>query len=401
MKIGIVKPDYKIHGGFEIVVDQLKARLENQSYWVEIIKVDATNPSLDEIPYNLSAEEYQKNPDFYRYINMFWKFMKLDLSKYDVVISTQPPSFAVTHPNHISLFYHHNKIYYDLSNLIQEVGLQQPYHSKAVEVIREIDTMKLEQVSTILAGSNTIKKRIEKYNGIFNNVDVIYAGIDKDLYDYSGPVSYNHPIVVGRHEFPKRPELFVTAMKKNPDLVGRIVGVGGRTEDLKKIDMLLTYAAHQGINIRDDQVWKKMSNGFFGQDYLELLGKMKKVNLKSNVLFIGKVSKEQLVKEYAEALCVVCPAFEEDYGLTAIEAMAFKKPVVACKDGGGYTELIQDGVTGFIVEPTSEGISRAIRYFNDNPEKAIEMGQKAYNYSRNFNWDNTTRKLIEVINYCR
>ncbi|MRN54368.1 glycosyltransferase family 4 protein [Paenibacillus monticola] len=397
MKIGIIKPDYKITGGFEVVVNHIKAELEYRGHNVDIVNVDATKRTLNDIPCSIDSHIFQQNADFFRYINYFWKYLKMDLSMYDIVISTQPPSFAIQHPRHIALFYHHSKAHYDLSELFQEVGLHQPYHRKAQEVIREIDSLSLSKVSIILAGSNTIKERIAKFNNLSVNVDLFYAGIDKDIYNYSGPLSYNYPIVVGRHEFPKRPELFVNAMKKLPNSYGRIIGEGGRTDDLKRIDQLLTYTSIEGIYIPDDVIWKKLSNGFFEEAHSELLRKSKRFKHKSNVVFTGRVSREQLFKEYADALCVVCPAFEEDYGLTAIEAMAFSKPVIACADGGGYVELIKDGVNGFIVEPNSVALAEAIRKLVDDPELARTMGENAFQTSRLYSWDNAINKISETI----
>ncbi len=324
--------------------------------------------------------------------------MRLDLSKYDIVISTQPPSFAIQHPRHIALFYHHSKVHYDLSELIQEVGLDQPFHQKAQEVIRGIDSMSLSKVSTILAGSKTIKNRIKKYNDLSSNVDVFYAGIDNDIYNYEGSNKYQSPIVVGRHEFPKRPELFAKAMKKLRGYQGRIIGEGGRTDDLKRIDQLLTFASGQNVELSDDIVWKRMSNGSFQKEHLELLEKAQKSGLKSNVIFTGRVSKRDLFREYANALCVVCPAYEEDYGLTAIEAMCFKKPVIACTDGGGYAELIQDGVNGFLVEPNSTALAKAIHKLANNPQLAKKMGENAYETSRSYSWNNAMRTISETIN---
>ncbi|SFE86219.1 Glycosyltransferase involved in cell wall bisynthesis [Paenibacillus algorifonticola] len=395
MKIGIVKPDYKISGGFEVVVNRLKLELEQMGHQVQMVYIDATDQSINEIPYNLTNEMFHKNPDFFRYINHFWKYLKMDLNRFDCVISTQPPSFAIQHPRHISLFYHHMKVYYDMSNLIQEVGLQQPYHRKAVEVIREIDTKSLSKVSTILAGSKTIQNRLAEFNGLSSNVDVIYAGIDPEIYHYDGELSYVNPVVVGRHEFPKRPELFVAAMKLVANETGVIVGAGGRTDDLKKIDQLLTMAAKEQISIPNDVIWKQMSNGHFHKEYKDLGQLAKKKNYPSNIRFTGRVSKEDLFKEYSKALCVVCPAYQEDYGLTAIEAMSFKKPIIACKDGGGYAELIEDGINGFLVEPTSEAIAEAILKFSQDKTLAVRMGNAAYETSRKYTWNNTISKLNE------
>lgn len=263
MKIGIVKPDYKINGGFEVVINHIREELERAGHQVDIVYVDATESSIKNIPFSVGLSDYKQNTEFFNYINYFWGYLRMDLSNYDAIISTQPPSFAIQHPKHIALFYHHSKIHYDLSDLIQEVGLDKPFHKKAQEVIRIIDSISLSKVSTILAGSKTIKNRIAKYNNLSKNVDLFYAGIDNEIYNYNGEISYQAPIVVGRHEFPKRPELFVKAMKKIPTIRGRIIGEGGRTNDLKKIDQLLTYATNHKIEVSDDIVWKKLSNGFF------------------------------------------------------------------------------------------------------------------------------------------
>jgi glycosyltransferase involved in cell wall biosynthesis len=397
MKIGIVKPDYRISGGFEVVVNRMKYELDSLGHDTQLIHVDATSRVLDDIPCSIDARYYSSNAEFFRYINYFWKYLRMDLQKYDAIISTQPPSFAAQHNRHVALFYHHMKIYYDLSILIQEVGLQQPFHRKALEVVREIDTIALSKVTKILAGSKTIQGRINDFNNISGNVDVIYAGIEPEIYNFDGHLTYEYPIVVGRHEFPKRPELFVAAMKKLPRITGKIIGSGGRTDDLIKIDKILSLCVELGIEIPDEEIWKKMSNGFFDIKYEKHYRDACRRKISSNVIFTGKVSNGRLLEEYAKSLCVVCPAYQEDYGLTAIEAMAFRKPVIACKDGGGYAELIEDGINGFLVEPCSSAIADAVRKFVDNPDLAVRMGLQAYEFSRKFTWKNTSKKLAETL----
>ena len=46
------------------------------------------------------------------------------------------------------------------------------------------------------------------------------------------------------------------------------------------------------------------------------------------------------------------PSIQESFGLAALEAMACEVPVVASKVGG-LPEIIEDGVTGFAVRPTT------------------------------------------------
>jgi glycosyltransferase involved in cell wall biosynthesis len=84
---------------------------------------------------------------------------------------------------------------------------------------------------------------------------------------------------------------------------------------------------------------------------------------------------------------VVAPAFREDYGLTALEAMAFGKPVVACTDGGGLAELVEHGVTGFVVEPTGPAVARAITRLCEDRDLGREMGRVARDRAQTYTWD--------------
>ena len=90
-------------------------------------------------------------------------------------------------------------------------------------------------------------------------------------------------------------------------------------------------------------------------------------------------------------------AFEEDYGLTAIEAMSFSKPVIVCNDGGGFVEFIKDGENGFIVEPTGEAIAEKIKLLYENKELAKKMGKNAYEFSRKYNWESAIKQINNYI----
>lgn len=396
MKIAVVKPDYKIVGGFEIVLDRIIRGFKKYGHTVDYVKVDMTKPKFSLEGLDIPKEIYYQNQEFFRYALSIRTFEKLDLSDYDIVLSTQPPSFAVKHKKVAVLFYHHIKIYYDLFDVYIECGLEQKkIHEKATEIIREIDNGYITNDKYYIAGSRHVANRIKKFNKIQD--DKIYtfaAGINEEFYNYKGKIDYNTPICVGRHEFPKRPELFLHAMKHVKDLKGKVIGQGGKTEDLKKIDKYLTYIHKNKFeDIEDEYIWKKLA---FNLNSIDTKGIDFK-NVESNVIFTGRVTQSQLINEYANALCVVCPSYEEDYGLTAIEAMAFHKPVIACKDSGGYLEFIQHGKNGFIVEPTGEAIAEAINYLRDHPDKLREMGKNAYEFSRAYSWENAIELLNKYI----
>jgi glycosyltransferase involved in cell wall biosynthesis len=398
MKIGIVKPDYKIYGGFEIVVDRIIKGLIEKGHQVDLIKVDMTDISLSNRGFSVPEHLYYQNEEYFRYLLSFEKFKGLNLKSYDCVISTQPPSFCIDHPKNILLFYHHMKIYYDLFDIVMEVGLvDRNLHRLAADYVRDVDNSYLTNEKIYAAGSEHIKKRLIKYNGINKNLYNFSAGIDDEFFYYSGKKEFLFPICVGRHEFPKRTELFIQAMKYL-EIKGLIIGVGGRTDALKNLDTFLTYTYRiENKEINSNHLWKSMFFDALNLDTEKMNKSLSKANIQSNVEFCGRVDKNKLIEYYAKSLCVVCPAYEEDYGLTAIEAMSFGKPVIACSDGGGYVELVKNGETGFIVEPDGKAIADAIKYLINNPDRLREMSKNAYEESRKYSWKNSLNQLQNLL----
>ncbi|HXB15570.1 MAG TPA: glycosyltransferase [Solirubrobacteraceae bacterium] len=63
--------------------------------------------------------------------------------------------------------------------------------------------------------------------------------------------------------------------------------------------------------------------------------------------FLGRVSDEQLELLYAQARAVLVPSMEE-FGITAVEAQAAGRPVIAAAAGGAL-ETVLDGATGRLV----------------------------------------------------
>jgi glycosyltransferase involved in cell wall biosynthesis len=73
---------------------------------------------------------------------------------------------------------------------------------------------------------------------------------------------------------------------------------------------------------------------------------------KSNVVFLGWQSDQQLAELYARCRALIFPG-EEDFGIVPLEAMASGKPVIAFAKGGAL-ETVVEGVTGtFFKEQTA------------------------------------------------
>jgi glycosyltransferase involved in cell wall biosynthesis len=76
--------------------------------------------------------------------------------------------------------------------------------------------------------------------------------------------------------------------------------------------------------------------------------------------FLGRASDQELVELYANARAVVVPSMEE-FGITAVEAQAAGRPVIAAAAGGAL-ETVVDGQTGcFATLDDADSFARAMR----------------------------------------
>jgi glycosyltransferase involved in cell wall biosynthesis len=73
-------------------------------------------------------------------------------------------------------------------------------------------------------------------------------------------------------------------------------------------------------------------------------------------------------------ICVVPSLFGDPFPTVAIEAAAYGLPVVASRIGG-LPEIVEDGVTGWLVAPNSPiELATRVRHLIENPEQAQKMG---------------------------
>jgi glycosyltransferase involved in cell wall biosynthesis len=406
MKIAIAKPDFGAAGGFEIVVGRLADGLRERGHAVDLVQIDAAASAVSHLPAVPDAAQLALFRDFFFHLNMVARFEELDLSAYDVVLCTQPGSWAVRHPRKVVLFYHHTRSFYDLLEAIESVrGHDIDLHHLAAFIVRDVDGFFLTAELPILAGSRRVKQRLADHNGLHGNVDVFSAGIDEAFLDYDGPISFGAPVCIGRHEFPKRTELFLHAMAHVAGVEGRVLGAGSFTQRLVALDGWLRLQhldppagmapTRSGCHIDDDTLWRDTAI-HLPMDELARAEQSANARTRSTVRFLGQVSKADLLREYASALCVVCPAFDEDYGLTCLEAMALGKPVIACHDGGGYVELIEDGVDGILVDATGPAIAVAIERLRD-VALARSMGERGRVKARGFTWTRAIDQLERAL----
>lgn len=93
------------------------------------------------------------------------------------------------------------------------------------------------------------------------------------------------------------------------------------------------------------------------------------------IQFLGELHGEEKAKLYGEALATLYPiSWHEPFGLVMAESMATGTPVLAFNIGS-VSELVQDGVTGFVVSDTSEMIGKVAELSSikrENCRKRVE-----------------------------
>jgi glycosyltransferase involved in cell wall biosynthesis len=96
------------------------------------------------------------------------------------------------------------------------------------------------------------------------------------------------------------------------------------------------------------------------------------------VEFLGRASDEELAELYAGARAVLVPSMEE-FGITAVEAQAAGRPVIAAAAGGAL-ETVLDGETGRLAELDDvDAFTRAIETIEEldfDPARAVANAER-------------------------
>jgi glycosyltransferase involved in cell wall biosynthesis len=325
-------------------------------------------------------------PEFARYVQLVEAFESLDLHRADLVLSAMPPSYAVRHPRHLAVFSHHLRSYYDLSDVLVESGMIKDVdaHRTAEAHVRSVDARLLGATPLILATSAEVAGRIERYNGLRHNVEVFDAGLGfrGSLPEPAADDAFRHVLCVSRHEFPKRTELFVQAAQHLSGAECIAVGAGGRLGWAKRLAREMSEGTRP-IDGDGRSLWCTDAPWIDPATEPDA----------GTVRFAGYVAAEALDRLYRDAACIVAPAYLEDYGLTAIEAMAYGKPLVVCRDGGNLVNFVEHGVNGLIVEPDGASIASAARQLVDDPARAAAMGRAARELACTYTWERTMAQV--------
>jgi glycosyltransferase involved in cell wall biosynthesis len=246
---------------------------------------------------------------------------QLDLTDYDLVISAEagPAKGIITAPEAVHICYCHSPMRYvwDLTWQYQNKtnAVVRFLLAPVLHYLRSWDQISASRPSVIVANSSFTQKRIAQYWGqestvIHPPVSVIASDFlvtATDYYVYAGAlVNY------------KSAELAVAAFNAN----GKVLLVLGGGEERSRLE--------ESAN--------------------------------TNIRFLGRLADDQFSAYIAEAKALIFPGLE-DFGITPVEAICLKTPVIAY-GRGGVLDSVTDGITGVLFrEQTVASLQQALAQF--------------------------------------
>ncbi|MCG8429846.1 MAG: glycosyltransferase family 4 protein, partial [Candidatus Omnitrophica bacterium] len=121
-----------------------------------------------------------------------------------------------------------------------------------------------------------------------------------------------------------------------------------------------------------------------GPDLAQLREKYRKSKWWKNIVFAGPQSWENAMMHFSLMDMVVVPSRFEGFGLTAIEAMASSRAVVA-SDTGGLKEVVEHEKSGLLFRTGDvHGLSEILSMLIEQPDKLSRLSENAGKRAREF-----------------
>lgn len=133
-----------------------------------------------------------------------------------------------------------------------------------------------------------------------------------------------------------------------------------------------------------------------GEDRDDLKDLVKGYNLDEHVIFVGRVSDEEVPEYMAAADIFVLPSLSEGFGIVLLEAMASGLPIIATNIAG-ISEMVTDGENGFLVEPKNpeEIADRIMKLLEDDALREI-ISHNNKEKSKQFSWSQVVDMIESV-----
>jgi glycosyltransferase involved in cell wall biosynthesis len=130
---------------------------------------------------------------------------------------------------------------------------------------------------------------------------------------------------------------------------GNYLAFLGRISPEKRVDRAIEIAKQTDMPLRVAAKIDEADRSYFESEISDLLAN-------SDVEFVGEIGETEKTEFLGNAKALLFPIdWPEPFGLVMIEAMSCGTPVIAFR-GGSVAEIIDDGVTGFIVESVEQAV---------------------------------------------
>ena len=276
----------------------------------------------------------------------------LDLSAFDLVVSTKAPTWLVRHPRHVCYLVHTIRVYYDMFDSVFPDARAELKAQR--ELVQQLDTKALSPPNCrgIFSIGSEVSNRLRQWNGL--DAQVLHPPLWGGNF-HAGPFG-DYLLLPGRLHPWKRVDLVIRAMRHvNAPLRLVITGTGEADKDLRALTA--------------------------GDPRIE---------------FRGRVSDAELVKLYAGAYAVPFTPMREDYGYVTLEAFASAKPVITCRDSGEAAAIVQESMAGYVCAPDPKAIAERIDSLWRDRERAAALGHAGRTWVLSLSWSNIVARLIQI-----
>lgn len=321
MRVAIIHDYLNQYGGAERVLEALHALFPEAPVYTSIYDADAMPDHYRS--WDIRTSFMQHLPGWRRWFRHYFllypsAFESFDLRDFDMIISSSS-AYAkgiIPRPGALHLCYCHTPMRFawrtdDYVRRESIEGLPAAFLPLLLTYVRMWDISTIPRIDGFIANSQEVAQRIERYYG--RQAIVIPPPVDLPPFDDAPP--------------------------------GEYYLAGGRLIPYKRLSLAVEAFNHLGLPL------KIFGNGRDRARLEALAG--------PNIEFVGWVDEQERRRLFAGCRGFIFPG-EEDFGITALEAMAMGRPVIAY-GAAGALETILDGVTGrFFAQPTAAALAAAV-----------------------------------------
>lgn len=180
---------------------------------------------------------------------------------------------------------------------------------------------------------------------------------------------------------------------------GSVLVTVGRVDGHKRIDRLIRLVAE--LKSQDVPVALKV----IGPDWKDLSKKLKELarslGVENNIVFSGRLSDKDLLRELASARAFLCASEYEGFGIAALEAMA-TATVPVLSNIAAFRQLIRDKVNGMLVEfEDTPAAARAVISLLKMDRAAYRtMGRLAQETAAAYDWSRVSSEIGKIYREC-